>query len=77
MESLSVNEDEEKIFTSRDYFYAYSIIRNYNMAVEKEGFRIHTKGKGAICIDKSGIRHGSFITEYFGELYEPWRWYDR
>lgn len=38
---------------------------------------MHTKGKGAICIDRSGIEQGTFIVEYFGEIYEPWRWYDR
>jgi hypothetical protein len=32
------------------------------MALDKNSFRFHTKGKGAICIDKKGISQGSFIT---------------
>jgi [histone H3]-lysine4 N-trimethyltransferase ATXR3 len=66
-----------KLFSERDYLYADLLARNYELAEDKTGFRVHTKGKGAICIEQKGIEQGSFIVEYFGEIYEPWRWYDR
>jgi hypothetical protein len=44
-----------------DYIYADLLARNYEFAEDKTGFRIHTKGKGAICIDQRGISEGSFI----------------
>lgn len=40
-------------------------------------YRIHTKGKGARCIKKEGIKEGRFIIEYYGQVYEPWKWYER
>ena len=36
-------------------------MKNYEMAQDKSNFRVHTKGKGAICIDEEGISQGSFI----------------
>jgi hypothetical protein len=72
-----IDEDAARLFSERDHFYADLLMRNYDLAEDKTGFRVHTKGKGAICIDRKGIDQGSFIVEYFGEIYEPWRWYDR
>ena len=68
---------EEWLFTQRDWDYADLLMKNYELAEDKTAFRIHTKGKGAICIDEKGIGQGTFLVEYFGEIYEPWRWYDR
>jgi len=28
-------------------------------------------------LNRTGIRSSEFIVEYYGELYEPWRWYER
>lgn len=44
-----------KLFSERDYLYADLLARNYELAEDKTGFRVHTKGKGAICIDEGGI----------------------
>ena len=65
------------MFTEQDYIYADLLLKNYKLCENKDLFRIHTKGKGARCVDKKGIKQGRFIVEYFGEIYEPWRWYDR
>jgi len=34
-----------------------------------EGFRVHTKGFGLICINKEGIKNNSLIIPYLGEAY--------
>ena len=64
-----------------DVEYAEVLLRNKAYADHQfpsnEFFRIHTKGKGAKCVAKEGIKRGTFIVEYFGEIYEPWRWYER
>lgn len=32
------------------------------------------KGVGVVCIREEGIRGGTFIADYLGEIYPPWRW---
>jgi len=54
-----------------DVEYAMNLLKNKNYAdkmfsEKNEFFRIHTKGKGAKCISKEGIKRGTFIVEYFG-----------
>jgi hypothetical protein len=68
------------LFSQRDRHYAEVLLQNYEYCtrnIDATAFRIHTKGKGARCITPVGLKQGSFIVEYFGELYEPWRWYER
>jgi hypothetical protein len=62
-------------FSEKDAFYASVLMKNYQMCDDKSAFRVHTKGKGAKCVNKEGIKEGDFIVQYFGEIYEPWRWY--
>lgn len=40
-------------------------------------FEIRPKGVGVQCLTKSGIPAGAFISRYLGELYTPWRWFER
>ena len=40
-------------------------------------FRIHPKGTGVVCINKNGIKARTFVQYYAGEIYSPWRWYER
>eukprot|EP00210_Caulerpa_lentillifera_P005634 g5387.t1 len=42
-----------------------------------DNFRAHPKGQGVICIKKGGLPPGTFVEEYLGELYTPWRWFER
>lgn len=62
----NVNE----IFSITDVEYATILLKNKEYAdrmfPNNEFYRIHTKGKGAKCISKEGIKRGSFIVEYFG-----------
>ena len=40
-------------------------------------FRIHPKGTGVVCVNKNGIKARTFVHYYAGEIYSPWRWYER
>ena len=64
-----MKEKKEHLFSRRDGEYADLLLKNYEMAEDKTAFRVHTKGKGAICIDPAGIEQGTFLIEYFGEIY--------
>ena len=37
---------------------------------------IHPKGTGVVVVDE-GIPAHEFVSEYIGELYPPWRWFER
>jgi hypothetical protein len=45
--------------------------------IQDEHFRIHSKGLGVKCLRKEGIKANEFVTEYFGEIYPSWRWYEK
>ena len=38
---------------------------------------MHPKGVGVVCIRKEGLQPGMFVNHYLGEMYSPWRWYER
>ena len=40
-------------------------------------YRLHPKGVGVVCIRKEGLQPGMFVNHYLGEMYSPWRWYER
>jgi hypothetical protein len=40
-------------------------------------FRVHSKGIGIFCKRKEGIKASNLIVEYFGEIYQPWSWYEK
>ena len=40
-------------------------------------FRVYPKGCGLICGSKHGIATDDLVTEYVGEVYPPWRWYEK
>ena len=46
-------------------------------APERSFFRVHPKGVGVICKAQEGIEPETFVTEYYGELYPPWRWFEK
>lgn len=45
--------------------------------IQDEHFRIHSKGLGVRCLRRDGIKANEFVTEYFGEIYPSWRWYEK
>ena len=42
-----------------------------------ENFRVHPKGVGVRCLARDGLKPGTFVVEYLGELYPPWRWFEK
>ena len=40
-------------------------------------FRIHPKGTGVVCINPNGLKAGTLVNYYIGEMYPPWQWYER
>jgi hypothetical protein len=40
-------------------------------------FRLHPKGTGVVCINKNGLPAGTFVNYYVGEIFPPWKWYER
>ena len=46
-------------------------------AAKRRHFRLHPKGVGVVCVRREGIPAGTYVQDYLGELYAPWRWYER
>ena len=40
-------------------------------------FRVHPKGQGLLCSRREGLPNGCFVERYLGELYTPWRWFEK
>ncbi len=38
---------------------------------------LHFQGQGMVCVRAGGIPAGAFVAEYLGELYPPWRWFEK
>lgn len=55
--------------------FAKILLSCLDYSENKEAFRIHSKGIGVVGIQ--GIKENDFITEYLGELYPPWRWFEK
>lgn len=39
--------------------------------------RIHPKGKGILCCNPQGIPANLSIAPYLGEVYPPWKWFEK
>ncbi|KRX01790.1 hypothetical protein PPERSA_00163 [Pseudocohnilembus persalinus] len=68
---------EGYLFTYQDRKFAKVLKKAVELKVDQEAFRLHSKGMGIICLEKDGISKNEFITKYVGEIYSPWRWYER
>ena len=44
---------------------------------KRRHFRMHPKGIGIVCVRPEGLPPGTYIQDYLGELYSPWRWFER
>ena len=75
-ESLEYILDEHRVYAETLLNGIGALEQSYGETVW-DYFRIHPKGKGVICKKKGGIQKNSLITEYFGELFSPPRWYEK
>ncbi|KAK3277147.1 hypothetical protein CYMTET_14822, partial [Cymbomonas tetramitiformis] len=46
-------------------------------AVQRLYFRIYPKGVGVLCTNPEGVAAEQYVVEYLGELYPPWRWFEK
>lgn len=46
-------------------------------AADRAFFRAQPKGMGVVCLRKDGIPRGTFVAEWAGEVYSPWRWFEK
>lgn len=53
------------------------IVESHDPRARRERFRIHPKGTGVVCINPNGLKAGTFVNHYIGEIYSPWKWYER
>mmetsp|Transcript_25700 Transcript_25700/g.39822 ORF Transcript_25700/g.39822 Transcript_25700/m.39822 type:complete len:1457 (+) Transcript_25700:106-4476(+) len=49
-------------------------VKNANSVYEGSAFCIHPKGHGVVVIKSEGLKAGTLVTHYLGELYPSWRW---
>ncbi|EGR30374.1 SET domain protein, partial [Ichthyophthirius multifiliis] len=77
----SKKKDEENnkdyIFNNQDRKFSKVILKTLKINVDPEAFRIHSKGMGVICLNRQGIEKNDLIIQYFGEIYRPYRWFER
>ena len=69
--SLEDTEDEEFVLEEQRY------LPPNRRAAKRRHFRLHPKGVGVVCVREGGIPAGTYVQDYLGELYTPWRWYER
>lgn len=55
---------------------AWCLAENILEAGEKE-YRVLNKGYGMLCCAPDGFKKNEFLAEYSGEVYPPWRWYEK
>lgn len=62
-----------------DRYFASIVLSGVKMVRDKieRHFRVHSKGIGIFCKRKEGIKANNLIIEYFGEIYQPWNWYEK
>lgn len=68
---------EDMLFDHKDKKYAKTLLKALDLNQDPEAFRIHSKGQGLVCMNKSGFKKNEFIVEYYGEIYSPWYWYEK
>eukprot|EP00850_Spirogloea_muscicola_P023604 SM000371S13656 [mRNA] locus=s371:52674:63220:- [translate_table: standard] len=43
----------------------------------KDKYNAYRKGLGVICDSSDGFTRDDFVVEFFGEVYPPWRWFEK
>jgi hypothetical protein len=74
-----MNNEEYGRFGNNDKELAQIILSAINLLKNRIDpyFKVHSKGIGIFCRRKEGIKANNLIIEYFGEIYQPWNWYEK
>lgn len=74
-----IREKDNHRFSEFDREMAQVVLSGINMVKDKVSthFRVHSKGIGIFCKRPDGIKASNLIVEYFGEIYQPWSWYEK
>ena len=74
-----IKSKEHPRFTQFDRDMAKIVLSGITMCKDKieTHFRVHSKGLGIFCRRPEGIKASTLIIEYFGEIYQPWSWYEK
>lgn len=74
-----INLTDDPRFSQFDREMAELVLSGINMVRDKNEthFRVHSKGIGIFCKRPEGIKASNLIIEYFGEIYQPWSWYEK
>lgn len=76
---IKESKSGNKMFTKIDRKLAKMLVKAIKFVnnFDTSAFRLHTKGYGVVCINEEGIAANDMIAEYFGEIYTPWRWFEK
>lgn len=76
---MIINEKENERFTYVDRELAEVLLAGVQNLKSKLDpyFKVHSKGIGIFCKKKEGIKANNLIIEYFGEIYQPWSWFEK
>ncbi|BBN01324.1 [histone H3]-lysine4 N-trimethyltransferase ATXR3 [Marchantia polymorpha subsp. ruderalis] len=58
------------------YDFADQLLVNMK-ARQRDKFVAYRKGLGVVCNKAQGLEKDEFVVEFFGEVYPPWRWYEK
>ena len=70
-------EEEQAVEGEADLVVEQRYLPPNRRAAKRRHFRLHPKGVGVVCVRREGIPAGTYVQDYLGELYTPWRWYER
>ncbi|XXQ34330.1 Bromodomain containing protein [Plasmodiophora brassicae] len=66
--------DAELANDTTSYERAQSLIQSIKSGLS---LPVYDKGHGVICLNRNGFKKNDFIVEYVGEVYPPWRWFEK
>ncbi|XP_024381473.1 histone-lysine N-methyltransferase ATXR3 isoform X3 [Physcomitrium patens] len=56
--------------------FCRSLLKNMQRHLNDK-YVAYRKGLGVVCNKPEGFDDGDFVVEFFGEVYPPWRWYEK
>ena len=72
-----IQNSQEPYIQPADRKMARIIETLIDLNIDPTAFRLHSKGKGLICIEKNGFEKNRLVSKYVGEVYSPSRWYEK